>query len=44
MNMMNMMMIMIMTMMIIPMMNMMMKIEFAITWPIFKLGGPEFAW
>ena len=37
MNMMNM-------MMIIMMMNMMMKIEIVITWPIFKLGGPDFAW
>ena len=26
------------------MMNMMMKIKIAITWPIFKLGGPDFAW
>ena len=26
------------------MMNMMMKIKIAITWPIFKLGSPDFAW
>ena len=26
------------------MMNMMMKIRKAITWTIFKLGGPDFAW
>ena len=26
------------------MMNRMMKIEIAITWQIFKLGGPDFAW
>ena len=26
------------------MMNMMMKIKIAITWPIFKLGGPDFVW
>ena len=38
------MMIMMMMMMMIIMMNMMMKIEIAITWPIFKLGGPYFAW
>ena len=26
------------------MMNRMMKIKIAITWPIFKLGSPDFAW
>ena len=26
------------------MMNIMMKIKIAITRPIFKLGGPDFAW
>ena len=31
-------------MMIMMMMNMMMKIKIAITWPIFKLGSPDFAW
>ena len=38
---------MIMMMMIIimmMMMNRMMKIKIAITWPIFKLGSPDFAW
>ena len=40
-----MMMIMMMRMMIMMvMMNMMMKIRKAITWTIFKLGGPDFAW
>ena len=39
------MMIIIMVMMIIMMMmNIMMKIKIAITRPIFKLGGPDFAW
>ena len=37
-------MMMIMMMIIMMMMNMMMKIEIAITWPIFKLEGPDFAW
>ena len=26
------------------MINMMMKIKIAITWPILKLGGPDFVW
>ena len=30
--------------MIIMMIIMMMKIKIAITWLIFKLGGPDFAW
>ena len=34
----------IMMIMMIIMMNMMMKIKIAITWPIFKLGGPDFVW
>ena len=40
------MMIIVMMMIIIMMMmmNMMMKIRKAITWTIFKLGGPDFAW
>ena len=38
------MMIVMMMMIIMMMMNMMMKIKIAITWPIFKLGGPDFAW
>ena len=33
-----------MMMIIIMMMNKMMKIKIAITWPTFKLGGPDFAW
>ena len=36
------MMIMMIIMMI--MLTMMMKIKIAITWPIFKLGGPDFVW
>ena len=35
---------MILTMMMMMMMNIMMKIKIAITRPIFKLGGPDFAW
>ena len=35
---------MMMTMIMMMMMNTMMKIKIAITWPIFKLGGPDFAW
>ena len=38
------MLIMIIMMIIMMMMNMMMKIKIVITWPIFKLGGPDFAW
>ena len=34
----------VMMMIIMMMMDMMMKIKIAITWPIFKLGGPDFAW
>ena len=26
------------------MINIMIKIKIAILWPIFKLGGPDFAW
>ena len=39
-----MMMIMMMIIMMMMMMNKMMEIEITITWPIFKLGGPDFAW
>ena len=39
-----MMMMMMMMMMIMMMMNIMVKIKIAITRPIFKLGGPDFAW
>ena len=35
---------MMMTMIMMMMMNTMMKIKIAITRPIFKLGGPDFAW
>ena len=35
---------MIMMIIMMMMMNMMMKIKKAITWTIFKLGGPDFAW
>ena len=38
------MMIMMMMIIIMMMMNRMMKIKIAITWPIFKLGSPDFAW
>ena len=38
------MMIMMMIMIIMMIIILMMKIEIAITWPIFKLGGPDFAW
>ena len=38
------MMILTMMMIMMMMMNMMMKIKIAITRPIFKLGGPDFAW
>ena len=31
-------------MMMMMMVNIMMKIKIAITRPIFKLGGPDFAW
>ena len=33
-----------MMMIMMMMMNIMMKIKIVITWPIFKLGGPDFAW
>ena len=35
---------MMMTTIMMMMMNTMMKIKIAITRPIFKLGGPDFAW
>ena len=37
-------MMMMMMMIIMMMKNIMMKIKIAITLPIFKLGGPDFAW
>ena len=39
-----MMIMMMMIIIMIMMMNRMMKIKIAITWPIFKLGSPDFAW
>ena len=41
---MKMLIMMIMMIIMMMMMNMMMKIKIAITWPIFKLGGPDFVW
>ena len=34
----------LMKMLIMMIIMMMMKIKIAITWPIFKLGGPDFSW
>ena len=34
----------LMKMLIMMIIMMMMKIKIAITWPIFKLGGPDFVW